>query len=132
LVQQLLPSIVLVINRRAEDKVRIPLIHLTQLLGQLVNPSVTELDCTLFDYSRANSRALKSELLANAVENCPNISKIKLARTDLLSWNNSFMIPVERLKKSWDNLKSINTAFNQYKCTEDNLKFIQENIPNIE
>jgi hypothetical protein len=40
------------------------------------------------------------------------------------------MLPVERLKMSWNNLQSIKSL--HYSCDEKALKLIQENFPNIE
>jgi hypothetical protein len=111
------------------DQMLIPEEHLIKMLGLLVNPSITELDCTIFNEHR-NLRKVNNFLLEHSLKNCPNILKIK--------FENNFKyplfseLPIECFKKSWFNLRSINirscrTLFSN----EDTLKFIQENFPNM-
>jgi hypothetical protein len=106
--------------------------HLTKVLGLLVNPSVTELNCTAFDHNVTVSREVNNFLVKHALKNCPNITKIELRHEKpLVSRQNRDTLPVECFKASWNNLKSIK-SHNDYICNDDTLKFIQENFPNIE
>jgi hypothetical protein len=98
------------INMEA-DKMLIPLTHLKKVLALLVNPSVTEINCTLFDNIRANSQKFNNFLLKHSLENCPKISKIDFMNSKP---SNKFdtkrnVLPIERFKKSWNDLKSIKT-----------------------
>jgi len=135
LVQQLLSTIAsgmgqCNVNMEA-DKMLIPLQYLTKVLGLLVNPSVTEINCTVLD--SVNSRKFNNFLLKHTLKNCPKISKIELmnkkAFMHLLGKRD--ILPVDLFKKSWSDLKSIRSR-NDYLSTDDTLKFIQENFPNIE
>jgi hypothetical protein len=62
------------------SKFLIPEEHLIKVLGLLVNPSVIELDCTVFD--GGHSRKINNFLLRHSLKNCPNISKIKLKESN--------------------------------------------------
>jgi hypothetical protein len=103
--------------------------HLTKVLSLLVNPSVTELDCTVYDGSFSYAK-INNLLMKHALQNCPNIRKINFGRVEDDIREYQKRMPIERLKKSWNNLKSIKTEGYYYE--EDTLKFIQENFPNIE
>jgi hypothetical protein len=133
LVQQLLSMIVLDTNKLKvveSDKVlNITLSHLTKVLGLLVNTSVTELDCTVFD-SSSNSHNFNNFLLEHALKNCPQISKIELMNSGKLFNRKQNILPVAHFKKSWTDLKIIKS--HDYICNEKALKLIQESIPNIE
>jgi hypothetical protein len=111
----------------------IPKTHLPEFLSLLLNPSVTELDCTAFDIYSGCSPKYNRFLLMHALENCPKISKIEFWKTDSASWSPSSRqaVPVRFFKKSWNNLKSIKTQAD-YLFNKKSLKFIQENFPNIE
>jgi hypothetical protein len=131
LVQKLLPLIIpdlTNLRREAQKKFIHPL---TKVLGLLVNPSVTELDCyELLDCKLDIYQELNSFLVEHALNNCPDIRKITL-----MAWEQheqKHILPVCRLKKSWNNLKSINVGYLSLTCNEDTLKLIQENFPNIE
>jgi hypothetical protein len=108
--------------KKEVDKMLIPLAHLTKVLGLLVNPTVTEIHCASF-VSIGGNRKFNNFLLKHALENCPKISNI-----EYLSKSNS--CSVERLKKSWDNLKSIKSE--DLICKEITLKLIKKKIPNLE
>jgi hypothetical protein len=102
------------------------------LLSLLVNPSVTELNCSVLD---SNPRAgnFSDFLLKHAMKNCPKISKIELTNPyKLYNYDNvqEYMLPVESLKMSWNNLRSIKLV--DYICNEKTVKLIQENFPNME
>jgi hypothetical protein len=103
-----------------------------KLLGLLVNPSVTELDCAVLD-SNPQAGNFSDFLLKHALKNCPKISKI-----ELINSSNSFKLnkkraslPVLRLKRSWTDLICIK-SHNGYTCNEKTLKLILENFPKIE
>lgn len=117
-------------------KMLIPLPHLSEVLKQLLNPYVTELDCTLFDKVTCNAKKYNNLLLKHALKNCPKISKIYVANPKSAVYlppeQVTDQLPVERFKQSWDNLKSINISRHDYICDENTLKLIQENCPNIE
>jgi hypothetical protein len=124
LVQQLLSVIA------SDKKLLIPFTEarsIKVLLGLLVNPSVTELDCAVLD-SNPQAGNFSDFLLKHALKNCPKISKIEL--TNHYRYNHEQMLPVERFKLSWNNLQSINSF--DYMCNEKTVKLIQENFPNIE
>jgi hypothetical protein len=115
------------------DQLIIPLPHLTEVLSLLVNPSVTELDCTVFDSSSSN-RKFNNFLVKHALQNCPNIRKIELRNQLCATFKphqHRDTLPVECFKRSWNNLTSIKSR-DDFICNEDTLKFIQENFPNIE
>jgi hypothetical protein len=113
-----------------EVELLVPVPHLAKVLKLLVNPSVTELDCTAFDKYSDGRRTFNKVLLLHALKNCPRISKIEFRNID--TWNPAnISLGVWHFKKSWDNLKSIKTQAD-YLFDEDSLKFIQENIQNIE
>jgi hypothetical protein len=97
------------------------------LLGLLVNPSVTELDCAVLD-SNPQAGNFSDFLLKHALKNCPKISKIELTNPN--RYNPEQMLPVECFILSWNNLQSINSF--DYICDEKTVKLIQENFPNIE
>jgi hypothetical protein len=114
-----------------EDKMLIPLQYVYQFLRLLVNPSVTEINCSGFDCYKS-SRNVHNFLLRHALENCPKISKVTFMDKGLCRYPKSGeILPVERFKRSWNNLTSIKTH-NDLICKEDTLKFIQQNFPNIE
>lgn len=117
-------------------KMLIPLPHLSKVLKQLLNPYVTELDCTLFDEVLCNAKKYNNLLLKHALKNCPKISKIYVANPKpsvyMLADQVTDPLPVELFKQSWNNLKSINSSRRDYICDENTLKLIQESCPNIE
>jgi hypothetical protein len=98
------------------------------LLSLLVNPSVIELNCAVLD-SNTSYGTFNDFLLKHALKNCPKISKIKLTNRHY-RYNHEHMLPVERFKLSWNNLKSIKSR--SYICNEKTFKFILENFPDIE
>jgi hypothetical protein len=116
------------------NKLLIPMPQLTKVLSLLVNSSVTEINCSAFGKkSDEMSRKFNHFLLKHTLKNCPKINKVKL-----LSKKPFFhllgkleILPVELFKKSWNDVKSIK-SHTEYLCTDDTLKFIQENFPNIE
>ena len=109
----------------------IPLKHLTKVLGLLLNPFITELDFTIFDRLPFTPNYIIF-LMEYALDNCPKISKIKLMDTLIYTfYKERNLLPVERFKQSWNNLKSI-SCHEDYICIDETLKLIQENIPNIE
>jgi len=132
LVQQLLSMIILETNQLIIDSdkmLNIPLSHLTKVLGLLVNTSVTELDCTVFD-SSSDSHNFNNFLLEHALKNCPQISKIELMNSGKLFNRKQNILPVAHFKKSWSDLKIIKS--HDYICNEKALKLIQQSFPNIE
>jgi hypothetical protein len=113
-----------------EDKLLIPLPLLSKFLCLLVNSTVTEINCASFITMGGNLH-YNNFLLEHALKNCPKISKIEFLGTSLTcSTNNSHVLPVERLKKSWSNLKSIKTP--DLICDENTFKLILDNFPSIE
>jgi hypothetical protein len=129
-VQQILSTIASGIDIYDEEetdaKSLIPLTQLNKVLSLLVNPSVTELDCTVFDIIFSDdNRKFNNLLLKHALKNCPKISKIVFFK----SFDCYKELPVKHFKQSWNNLISIKT---DYVCNEDTLKLIKENFPNIE
>jgi hypothetical protein len=120
-VQQLLSVIA------SDKKLLIPFTEaqlVQKLLGLLVNSSVTELNCAVLDNPRAGN--FSDFLLKHALKKCPKISKIELMNR----YYHERMLPVERFKLSWNNLKSIKSR--GYFCNEDTFQLILENFPNIE
>jgi hypothetical protein len=119
------------VNAKSLDKMLIPFPLLTKVLSLLLNSSVTELDCTVFD--SYYSQNFSNFLFKHALSNCPKINKITLMDEKLLMLDNRShdILPVELFKGSWNNLRSIHSR-QWYLCTDHTLKFIQENYPNIE
>jgi hypothetical protein len=113
-----------------KNQLLIPLPHLIELLTQLLNPSVTQLDLTLF---RRISNANKILLLNHALKKCPKIGKIKLMEFNCYNYGElQILLPAEVFHKSWNNLKVVNCTADDYIAPAETLKFIQENMPNIE
>jgi hypothetical protein len=138
-VQQFLSMIAIGIHHFStfaqEEKLLIPMPLLTKVLGQLVNPNVTELNCMLFDnsiFEIDNSCFNKDNdfLAEHALKNCPKISKIGFNHLKpLMVGGKPQELPVELLKKSWINLRTIKTT--NFICKENTLKLIQQNFPNL-
>jgi hypothetical protein len=120
------------INKDAE-KLLVPFALLKKVLSLLVNSSVTEINCRSLDDS-GTIKKFHNFLLRHTLKNCPKISKIELRcesnLTHLTICEPEFL-PVERFKNSWADLRSIKSR-NEYICSVDTLKYIQENFPNIE
>jgi hypothetical protein len=108
---------------------------LIRLLDLLVNPSVTELNCTVFDSSFFRSRKFNNFLLVHALKNCPKISKIefrnKQFRSSDLVKKKIDKLPIKCFKNSWNNLTSIKCQ-KDFIVNDNTLKLILENFPNIE
>jgi len=100
-------------------------------LGLLVNPSVTELNCLLFN-SISKGPIFSNFLLDHALENCPKITKIELLnRWRRCDRKTIDTLPVQLFKYRWNNLKSLK-CYNDFIVYDNTLRFIQENFPNIE
>jgi hypothetical protein len=122
----------------------VPLPDLTKVLRLLLNPNVTEFNCTVFDSIEFESPKFNNFLLKHALENCPKISKIALLNKSGIRIpfkKQQFLLPIERFQQSWNNLLSIQTSqeddHGSYSCTDDfcnehTLEVIQQNFPNIE
>jgi hypothetical protein len=129
LVQQILSVIA------SDKKLLIPFTEarsIKVLLSLLVNSSVTELNCAVLDRNTSYGN-FNDFLLKHALKNCPKISKIELTNPYKVynyDYVQEYMLPVESLKMSWNNLRSIKIV--DYICNEKTLKLIQENYPNIE
>jgi len=124
-------SMIAASNNDEADKMLIPFRHLTKVLGLLVNPSITELDCTAFDGS-SGTRKINNFLLEHALKHCLKIRKIKLLNSNSFRMTSKRdQLPVKRFKSSWSNLTIIK-SHNDYMCNEKTLKLIRENFPNIE
>jgi hypothetical protein len=122
----------------------VPLPDLTKVLRLLLNPNVTEFNCTVFDSIEFESPKFNNFLLNHALVNCPKMSKIELNNRSgrrVPFKKPQFLFPIERFKQSWNNLLSIQTSqeddHGNYICTDDfcnehTLEVIQQNFPNIE
>lgn len=120
--------------RMDPDKMLIPLSLLPKMLKLLLNPFITELDCTAFDNILSDKCKISKILLKHALKNCPKISKINCFNINgkkLRGQRITDLLPIELFKQSWSNLKSI-TSICGYSCNEDTFKLIRENFPNIE
>jgi hypothetical protein len=117
-------------------KLHIPHVYLRPFLQLLLNPQMTQLDCTKFDIKR-NSLKLHDFLLEHALNNCPNITKVKLLFTrSKKCWpyhpqKDRGSLPLERFKQSWKQLAHI-SADRSFSITDQCLQYIHENFPNME
>jgi predicted lipase len=111
----------------------IPFALMKKVLSLLVNSSVTEINCRAFADNSTNKK-IHNFLLQHTLKNCPKLSKIELRcerKLTSLTFREPEFLPVERFKNSWADLKSIKSR-NEYICSVDTLKYIQENFPSIE
>jgi N-acetylglutamate synthase-like GNAT family acetyltransferase len=120
------------VNRDTENLL-VPFALMKKVPSLLVNSSVTEINCRAFADNSTNKN-IHNFLLQHALKNCPVLSKIELRcerKLTSLTIREPEFLPVERFKNSWADLKSIKSR-NEYICSVDTLKYIQENFPNIE
>jgi hypothetical protein len=110
-------------------KLLIPLPHLRKFMALLMNPTVTEINLARF-MTIDGDRYFNHFLLNYVLKNCPNISRVEFSDILRCYNNKPHMLPVERFKRSWSDLKSIITK--DYICKVKTFRLIQQQFPNLE